>query len=97
MKARLCFDVEFNGRKTDAESIASAMDNVVKTGMTVLGDCWEECGGKPKVGECFVLDTRQAAEHAKALDLLVEGREDDELGEMLAPVRNFLHQVAGKK
>jgi hypothetical protein len=60
MKARLYFDVEFDGRKTDGESIASAMDNVVKCGMSALDDCWDEYGGKPQVGKCFVLDTAQA-------------------------------------
>lgn len=45
MKARVYLDVEFNGRKTDAESVAAAMDNVVKAGMSALGDCWDEYGG----------------------------------------------------
>jgi hypothetical protein len=94
MKTRLYFDVEFNGRKTDAEAMAAAMDRVVETGMSALGDCWKEYGGTPKVGQCFVLDAVQAAEHAKALDLLIDGREDDELGEMLAPVRDFLKTLA---
>jgi hypothetical protein len=96
MKARLYIDVEFNGRKTDGESIASAMDNAVKTGMSALADCWNEYGGAPKVGEFFVLDTGQAAEHAESLDSLIDGQED-ELGESLVPVRDFLRQLAGKK
>jgi len=95
MKARFYIDVEFDGRETDAESMASAMDNVVKCGMTVVGDCWEEYGGKPKVGECSVLDTRHAAEHAGILELLVDARKDD-LGEMLVSIRDFLKEVAGK-
>ena len=96
MKARLYFDVEFNGRKTDAESIAAALDRVVETGMSALGDCWDEYGGRPKVGECLVLNMKQAAEHAEALDMLIDGQED-ELGASLVPVRDFLRQVAGKK
>ncbi len=96
MKARLYLDIEFNGRKTDGESIASAMDNVVKTGMSALGDCWDEYEGAPKVGEFFVLDTGQAAEHAEELDHLIDGQED-ELGESLVPIRDFLRHLAGKK
>ena len=57
MKARFYLDVEFNGRKTDAESIAAAMDRTVETGMSALGDCWDEYGGTPKVGQFLVLDT----------------------------------------
>jgi len=95
MKARLYLDVEFDGRRTDGESIASAMDNVAKTGMSALGDCWDEYGGAPKVGQFLVLDTGQAAERAEALDSLIDGQED-ELGESLAPVRDFLRQLAGK-
>jgi hypothetical protein len=97
MKARLYLDVEFDGRKTDAESIASAMDNVVKTGMSALGDCWDEYGGEPKVGQFLVLDKVQAAQHAEALDILIDGKEEDELGQSLGPVRDFLLQVAGKR
>ena len=97
MKARLYLDVEFDGRRTDGESIASAMDNVIKTGMSAIGDCWEEYGNEPKVGEFFVLDTKQAAELAEEIDGLIDGQEDDELGESLAPVRDFLRQLAGKK
>ena len=97
MKARFYFDVEFKAnRKTDAEGIASALDNVVRSGMTVLGDCWSDFGGKPKIGEVFVLDTKAAAEHADNLDLLIDGQ-SDELGESLVPVRDFLRRVAGKK
>ena len=97
MKARFYFDVEFKAsRKTDAEGIASALDNVVRSGMTVLGDCWSDFGGTPRIGEVFVLDTKAAAEHADNLDRLIGGR-DDELGKSLVPIRNFLRQVAGKK
>jgi hypothetical protein len=66
MKARLYLDVKFNGRKTDAEGIASALDNVVNTGMSALGDCWDEYGGAPKVGQFLVADTVQpgGSEHA---------------------------------
>jgi len=97
MKARFYFDVEFKAsRKTDAEGIASALDNVVRSGMTVVGDSWNDFGGKPKIGEVFVLDTKAAAEHADNLDRLIDGW-CGELGESLAPVRDFLRQVAGKK
>ena len=41
------------------------MDNMVRTGMSALGDCWDEYGGEPKVGEVFVLDTEQADESVK--------------------------------
>ena len=56
---------------------------------------WEPYGGEPKVGEFFVLDTDAAIQHADELDSLIDGQED-ELGEVLAPVRDFLRQVAGK-
>jgi hypothetical protein len=59
MKARLFIDVQFDGRRTDAESIASAMDNVANTGMLALGDCWNEYGGAPKVGQFLVANTAQ--------------------------------------
>jgi hypothetical protein len=97
MKARLFIDVQFNGRKTDAESIASAMDNVVKTGMTTLGDCWDEYGGEPKVGQFLVLDTLSAGQYAESLQGLIDGEEEDDLGEFLEPIRDFLRQIAGKK
>ena len=65
MKARFYFDVEFKAsRETDAEGIASAMDNVVKCGMSALGDCWSDYGGEPKVGEVFVLNTEATTGHA---------------------------------
>ena len=96
MKARFCVDVEFNRRKTDAESIASAMDKVLANGLAVLLGCWEEYGGEPKVGGFLVLDTKQAARFAEELDSLIDGQ-DDELGASLAPVRDFLRQVAGEK
>jgi len=107
MKARFYFDVAFKAsRKTDAEGMASALDNVIKTGMTALGESWDEYGGKPKIGEVFVLDTKQAMEHASSVnrviaeytnpdDLIKNG--DDELGEALAPVVQFLRKLAGKK
>ena len=97
MKVRFYLDVEFKAsRRTDAEGIASALDNVVRSGMTVLSDCWSDFGGKPKIGEFFVLNTKAAAEHADNLDRLIDGR-NDELGESLVLIRNFLRQVAGKK
>ena len=64
--------------------------------MSVLLDCWADYGGEPKVGGFLVLDTKQAAEHAEELDRLIDGQED-ELGESLVPVRDFLRQVAGRK
>jgi hypothetical protein len=96
MKARLYLDVEFNGRKMDAESIATALDRLIETVMSALSDGWEEYGGEPKVGKCFVLDTQQAVEHAEEFDRLIDGQ-DDELGESLKPIRDFLRQVAGKR
>jgi hypothetical protein len=89
MKIRLYIDVEFNGRKTDGEAIATALDNVVKTGMSALGDCWDEYGGKLKVGQFLVLDTERAVEHANSLDELIDNQ-DEELGHVLAPIREFL-------
>jgi hypothetical protein len=76
MKARLYFDVKFNGRKTDSESIAGAMDNVVKCGMSALSDCWDEYGGEPKVGQFLVLDTAQAP--SGAAKYVVQHEMDDE-------------------
>jgi len=94
MKARLYIDVNFNKRATDAESLATALDNVMDTGMFILSDCWNDYGGKPTIGKFFVLDTTQAKEHADELDRLMDGQ-DDELGMMLTPIRDFLRQVAG--
>jgi len=101
MKARLYIDITFSKRATDAESAATALDNVLDVGMSALDDCWDDYGGKPSIGKCLVLDTEQAAEHAEALDALVvrdfldEKRND--LRTMLAPIRDFLQQVAGLK
>jgi hypothetical protein len=101
MKARLYLDIRFSKRATDAESLAAALDNVIAVGMAQLSDCWGDYGGKPKVGKFLVLDTEQAAEHAEALDALVVRDFLDEkrnnLRTMLAPVRDFLRQVAGKE
>jgi hypothetical protein len=43
-----------------------------------------------------VLDTVQAAQFAEELDHLIDVQED-ELGESLVPVRDFLRQLAGRK
>jgi hypothetical protein len=96
MKARFCVDVEFDEQKTDAESVAAALDKVVADGLATLLDAWEPYGGEPKVGQFFVLDVDAAIQHADELDRLIDGQED-ELGASLAPVRDFLWQVAGKK
>lgn len=96
MKARLYIDIQFGKRATDAESMATALDNVLDTGMVQLSDCWDEYGGKPKVGKFFVLDTEQALGFAEEVDRLVHGWDDD-LGKSLAPIRDFLRQVAGKR
>lgn len=106
MKARFYFDMSFSERATDPEGLASAMDNVIKCGMSALSDSWDEYGGVPKVGEVFVLDTNQAMEHAGTVSrAIVEytdaneqlNDEGGELGKMLAPVAEFLRQIAGKK
>jgi hypothetical protein len=94
MNAKLVLPIKFSKRATDAEGLASAMDNVVKCGMSALSDCWGEYGGEPKVGTFTVLDTEKAAEHANALDALIDGQNDDGLGEVLAPVRDFLRRLA---
>ena len=74
MKARLYIDIQFGKRATDAESMATALDNVLDTGMVQLSDCWDEYGGKPKVGKFFVLDTEQALGFAEgSSDRLVHG------------------------
>ena len=79
MRARLYIDVEFDEQKTDAESIAPALDKVLANGLAVLLGCWEEYEGEPKVCEFLVLDTKQAAQFAEELDCLIDGQ-DDELG-----------------
>jgi len=96
MKARLYIDIKFSKRATDAESLATALDNVMDVGMSALDDCWGDYGGKPTIGKFLVLDTAQAAEHAEELDRLMDGQED-ELALSLAPIRDFLRQVAGLK
>jgi hypothetical protein len=73
MKARLYIDVKFSKRATDAESLASALDNVLDVGMAQLSDTWDEYGGKPTVGKFVALDTAKALEHANALDMLIDG------------------------
>ncbi len=97
MMARIFVDVQFDGDKTVAESVAVALDKVVSNGLAVLLDCWSDYGGEPKVGEFFVLDVETARQHADDLDALIDGKDEDDLGEMLVPVRDFLRQVAGEK
>jgi hypothetical protein len=96
MKARLYIDVKFGGRATDAESVASALDNVMDVGMAALDDCWGDYGGKPQVGKFLVLDTERAIDCANELDKLM-AEKDDAQGRQLVPVRDFLRKVAGKK
>jgi hypothetical protein len=104
MKARLYFDVQFNGHKTDPEGLASAMETLIETAMSTPGVMEEH--GDPNVGECFVLDTKAALEHASTVNrVIVEYTDPDrlienggnELGELLAPVVEFLRKLAGKK
>ncbi len=56
MNVRLHLDLGFNGHRTDGESIATALDNVIETGMGAVGDRWDEYSGAPEVGKLFVLD-----------------------------------------
>jgi hypothetical protein len=99
MKARLYLDVKFGKRATDAESIASALDNVMDVGMSSLDDCWSEYGGKPQVGKFFVLDTGKALDLANDVESVMNVAENDpgsaRPSEWLAPVRDFLRKVAG--
>ena len=101
MKARLYLDIRFGGRATDAESIASALDNVMDVGMAALDDCWGEYGGKPEVGKFLVLDTERAIDLANDVESVMHVAEGDPRNarpsEWLAPVRDFLRQVAGRK
>ncbi len=65
MKARLYLDVEFDENKTDAESVATAFDRVLETGMSTPGVLEEY--GDPTVREFFVLDTETARQRAAAV------------------------------
>ena len=93
MKARLYLDVEFDEKRTDADSIAAALDRLLKTALSTPG-IMDEYGGEPRASEFLVLDTGRAAELADEIDSLIDGREDDELGKSLVPVRDFLRHVA---
>jgi hypothetical protein len=64
MNARLYLDVEFDENKTDAESVATALDRVLETGMSTPGVLDEY--GDPTAGEFFVLDTEAARQRAAA-------------------------------
>ena len=64
MNARLYLDVEFDENKTDAESVATALDRVLETGMSTPGVLDEY--GDPTAGEFFVLDTEAARQGAAA-------------------------------
>ena len=77
MKARLYIDVKFGGRATDAESIASALDNVMDVGMAALDDCWADYGGKPQVGKFLVLDTERANDLADDVESVINVAERD--------------------
>ena len=63
MKARLYLDVEFDESKTDAESVATALDRVLETGMSTPGVLDEY--GDPTAGEFFVLDTETARQRRR--------------------------------
>jgi len=80
MKARFCVDVEFDGHKTDAESIATALDKVLSNGLAVLLGCWDEYGGEPKIGEFFVSGTDADLRHAD--DLCGQADDPDDEVEM---------------
>ena len=94
MKARLYLDIKFSKRATDAEGIASALDNVLDVGMAALDDCSQEYSGKPQVGKFFVLDTERANDLANDVESVMTVAERDPKnarpGEWLAPVRDFL-------
>ena len=92
MKARFYFDVKFPKRATDAESLASALDNVMDAGMSALDDCWDEYGGKPQVGKVFVLDTEGALDWANEMDKFADGQDDD-MGKFCRSVRDFLRRM----
>ena len=52
MKTTLTVDIKYNGRKTDPESLASAMDRLLETALSTPGILEEY--GEPRVGEFFV-------------------------------------------
>ena len=101
MKTIIALPVDFNGRKTDAESIASAMDNVIRCGLgNYVPDDWSEYGGPPHLGETICLNPKEAEEAADMLDGMIDGKPGDEMGEVLTPARNILWRLLrllGKK
>ena len=94
MKTLLVFAVDLNGKKTDAESIGAAMDNVVKAGLATLDDCWGEYGGPPQVKPCRVVDPAKVMLQREDLETLMDDQ-DDNLGKYLANVRDTLKQLLG--
>ncbi len=86
MKARLYLDVEFDESKTDAESVATALDRVLETGMSTPGVLDEY--GDPTAGEFFVLDTETARQRAAPAERLAEkvvaaGLQPEDLDELV--------------
>ncbi len=91
MKTKLILPVIFKAKRTNPEALTSALDQVIETALSTAGLLSEY--GDPTVGTFSVLDTEAAKEHAEALDALIDGQ-DDELGEMLIPIRDFLKRLA---
>lgn len=55
MKTKLSIEVEFDGTQTDAESLASAVDTLLRTAVSTPGVLDEF--GNPQFGEFFVEET----------------------------------------
>lgn len=70
MKSRLYVEIEFDDEITDAESMATALDQLMKTALSTPGILEEY--GDPEIGEFFVLPAEELQLAVQNLEEIVE-------------------------
>ena len=91
MKACFYLKVEFDENMTDAESVASALDNVISVG---LMEVWtDDEYGKVHAEPAFVLVPEEVDEAERMLGDMIDGKPEDEMGEVLEPARKILARL----
>lgn len=70
MKATLYIEIDFDDDMTDAESMACALDQLMKTALSTPRILEEY--GEPKIGEFFVLPTEELQLAVKSMEKIAE-------------------------
>jgi hypothetical protein len=87
MKATLTIEVHYDPRRTDSESLASAMDRLLETARSIPGVLDEY--GEPRFGEFFVAPTTRQRSFVSAADPEEEAEEEEtarQQGLLLVPM-----------